>query len=174
MYTSYVYIFNVICMIFQKATPQIPARQMPISEPTKEQAGRPPVRDEVETVVGPSVNVEGDFASEGNIVVKGSVTGSVHTSKHLSVEQGAKIMANVRAGSVKIAGEVRGNMKVQDTLELTATARVLGDVEVKTLIVEAGALVFGKISMPGIEGVEVKSRSFRPTQVRRSDDSAAS
>jgi hypothetical protein len=27
--------------------------------------------DNVETVVGPSVNVEGDFSSEGNIVVKG-------------------------------------------------------------------------------------------------------
>lgn len=160
-------------MIFQKATPQAPVRSMPILEPVPEPQSRPPVRDEVETVVGPSVNVEGDFASEGNIIVKGSVTGSVHTSKHLSVEQGAKIMANVRAGSVKIAGEVRGNMKVQETLELTATGRVLGDVEVKTLIVEAGALIFGKIAMPGIEGVEPKTRAVRSNQMRRTSEESS-
>ena len=54
--------------------------------------------DDVDTVVGPSVSVEGDFASEGNIIVKGTVTGSVHTSKHLLVDPGAKIVANIRAG----------------------------------------------------------------------------
>lgn len=156
-------------MIFQKSAPA-PARPVAETQVAPEAPnGRPAVRDEVETVVGPSVNVEGDFASEGNIIVKGSVTGSVHTSKHLSVEQGAKIMANVRAGSVKVAGEVRGNMRVQDTLELTATGRVLGDVEVKTLIVEAGALIYGKVAMPGIEGTEPKPRSIR-TAVRKTEE----
>src|SRR3989338_3545376 len=107
--------------------------------------------DEVETVVGPSVNVEGDFASEGNIIVKGTVAGSVHTSRYLSVESGAKISANVRAGSAKISGEVKGNMKIKESLELTATARVVGDIEVQTLVIEAGALVCGKVNMPGLD-----------------------
>ncbi len=113
--------------------------------------------DEVETVVGPSVNVEGDFASEGNIVVKGTVAGSVYTSRHLLVEQGARIMANVRAGSAKISGEVRGNLKIKDALELTATAKVLGDIEAKILVIEAGALLCGKVLMPGIDGAETKA-----------------
>ncbi len=123
------------------------------------------VQDEVETVVGPSVNVEGDFASEGNIVVKGTVSGSVFTSKHLTVEMGAKIIANVRAGSATIAGEVKGNMKIKETLELVSTSRVVGDIDVKNLKVESGALVFGKISMPGLEVAEksVKTKTFRKT-----------
>ncbi len=129
-------------------------------------------KDEVETVVGPSVNVEGDFSSEGNIIVKGMVAGSVHTSKYLSVEQGAKIMANVRAGSAQIAGEVKGNMKVKEVLELTSTARILGDLEVKTLIVEAGALISGKVMMPGFES-EVKSARGPRSSVKKSDESEA-
>src|SRR3989344_159444 len=142
-------------MIFQKPSAKI---ALDNNEDQYEETV-PPVydnHDEVETVVGPSVNVEGDFASEGNITVKGSVAGSGHTSKHLSVEEGARILANVRAGSARVAGEVKGNMKIKDSLELTSTARVMGDVEVKTLIVAAGALIFGKISMPGIEGGDLK------------------
>ncbi|MSU75733.1 MAG: polymer-forming cytoskeletal protein [Candidatus Magasanikbacteria bacterium] len=125
--------------------------------------------DDVETVVGPSVNVEGDFASEGNIVVKGSVAGSVRTSKHLSVEQGAKILANVRAGSAQVAGEVRGNMKIKDILELASTARVVGDVEVKTLTMEAGALVYGKIMMPGLEVTDKAGRGTKNGQGKKSE-----
>ncbi len=131
-----------------------------------------PEKDEVETVVGPSVNVEGDFSSEGNIIVKGTVAGSVHTSKHLSVEQGAKIFANVRAGSAQVAGEVKGNMKVKEVLELTSTARIMGDLEVKTLIVEAGALVSGKVIMPGLEA-EAKSVRAPRLNLKKSDEVAS-
>ena len=128
-------------------------------------------KDEVETVVGPSVNVEGDFSSEGNIIVKGTVAGSVHTSKHLSVEQGAKIVANVRAGSAQVSGEVKGNMKVKEVLQLTSTARILGDLEVKTLIVEAGALISGKVMMPGFEAEAKSVRPQRPASVKKADES---
>ncbi len=147
-------------MIFQKSNKQsTEAEEAPV-----EQTGRE-TEDNIDTVVGPSVNVEGDFSSDGNIIVKGTVTGSIHTSRVLSVEPGAKIIANVRAGSALIAGEVRGNMKIKESLELSVTARVLGDIEVKTLSIEPGAIVFGKISMPGIEGVEVKSgRRSRKTE----------
>jgi cytoskeletal protein CcmA (bactofilin family) len=100
--------------------------------------------DQVDTVVGSSVVVEGDFVSQGNIIVKGSVSGSVKTSQHLLVEESAKIMANVKARSARIAGEIRGNVKVEETLELTGTAKILGDIECGTLMVEAGAGLSGK------------------------------
>lgn len=125
--------------------------------------------DEVETVVGPSVNVEGDFASEGNILVKGTVSGSVKTSKRLTVEDGAKIFANVSAGSAVISGEVRGNVSAADMLELRATARVMGDVECKVLVVEAGCLIHGRVEMAGLSGEAdrgEKKRSFPRQRTR--------
>lgn len=112
--------------------------------------------DDVETVVGPSVVVEGDFASEGNIVVKGTVSGSVKTSKLLTVEKGARILANVRAGGAKVSGSIKGNVKVGDRLELFETAQVMGDMECKTLVIMAGALVQGKVNMKGLEIAEEK------------------
>ena len=106
--------------------------------------------DDVETVVGPSVSVEGDFNSEGNILVKGTVSGSVQTSKLLTVEQGAKIFANVKAGNAVVSGSIKGNVKVDDRLDITSTAQIGGDIVCKVLSVEAGALIQGKVSMKGI------------------------
>lgn len=125
--------------------------------------------DNIDTVVGPSMIVEGDFASEGNIVVKGTVTGSVCTSKNLTVEEGAKILANVKAGSANISGEVRGNIKIKDYLELNATAKVIGDVEAKTLAVEAGALMYGKIAMPGVDRSDAKNSKVARGRGKKGD-----
>jgi cytoskeletal protein CcmA (bactofilin family) len=131
--------------MFQKSSPS----------PVKEEGRHIGVQeDAVETVVGPSVVVEGDFSSEGNIIVKGTVSGSVHTSKMLRVEEGAKIFANVKAGHAVVAGTIRGNVKISDRLELVGTARIAGDVECAVLVVEAGALMHGKIAMTGMEGEE--------------------
>jgi len=154
-------------MIFQKPTPKNVVEEEMTQFDAQTVAERV---DEVETIVGPSVNVEGDFASEGNIIVKGTVSGSVHTSRFLSVEPGAKIMANVRAGTAKISGEVKGNLKIRETIELTSTAKVLGDIECRVLSVEPGALLFGKVSMPGIEGAEV--RNVKPRTSRRGEETA--
>lgn len=139
--------------MFQKPSPDIALSH---AEPIRDRS-----HDDVETVVGPSVNVEGDFASEGNILVKGTVSGSVKTSKLLTVEDGAKIFANVRAGSAVISGEIRGNVKVDDKLELTSTAKILGDIDCAVFVVEAGCLVHGRVTMPGMEmEAEGKKRSF--------------
>jgi cytoskeletal protein CcmA (bactofilin family) len=136
-----------------------------IVEQIYEESGRP--EDNVDTIVGPSVNVEGDFASDGNIIVKGTVTGSVNTTRNLLVETGAKIVANVKAGSATIAGEVRGNMKIKEYVELASTARIVGDIEAKTIVMEAGALLLGKVSMPGLEGGE--ARGGRSGRSRKSE-----
>ena len=107
--------------------------------------------DDVETIVGPSVQVEGDFSSEGNILVKGVVSGSVRTSKLFTSEKGSKVLATIKAGNAIISGAVKGNVKVDERLEITASAQVSGDIECKILVVEAGALLRGKITMKGVE-----------------------
>lgn len=126
--------------------------------------------DNVETVVGPSVNVEGDFSSEGNIVVKGTVSGSVNTSKLLTVEDGAKIFANVKAGNAHISGSVKGNVKVADRLDLSATAKILGDIICKVLTVESGALIQGKVSMKGLDIEDKQTKKIISGKIKIKDE----
>ena|SRR3989338_3075672 len=141
--------------MFQKSSPL-----SPLSVEEQHVAGH----DDVETVVGPSVHVEGDFASEGNILVKGTVSGNVQTTKRLTVEPSAKILANVRAGDAIISGQIKGNIRVANRLELTQSAQVLGDVMCQVFVVEAGALVHGKVSMKGMDMEEDKTEKTRLTK----------
>ncbi len=102
-----------------------------------------------ETVVGPSVKIQGDLNSEGNIRIEGQVTGKIKTSQSVLVNQGAKIAADVFAGNAVIGGEIQGNMKITGHLILQATAKISGDITCQILRVEDGAQFSGKCAMNG-------------------------
>lgn len=102
-----------------------------------------------ETVVGPSVKIQGDLNSEGNIKVEGMVTGKIKTSQSVFVMQGAKIAADIVAGNAILGGEVQGNLKISGHLVLQSTSKVNGDITCQILRVEDGAQFTGKCSMNG-------------------------
>ncbi len=110
--------------------------------PTRDIAGHEP-----ETVIAASVKVEGDFQSEGNVLIEGVVEGSLKTERDLRVGERARITADVSAANATVAGEVRGNLVVTERLDLEPTARVHGDVRTKVLVVASGATINGKITM---------------------------
>jgi cytoskeletal protein CcmA (bactofilin family) len=102
---------------------------------------------EPETIIAASVKVEGDFASQGNVLIEGVVEGSIKTERDLRVGEQARIAADVSALNAVVAGEILGNLTVGERLELEATARVRGDVRAKVLVVSAGASINGRLSM---------------------------
>lgn len=110
---------------------------------------------EVETIIGPSVKIKGDFHGTDNVVVEGIVEGSLKTSGNLRIGDKAKVTANVEAKEAKISGEVHGNIKIRGYLEITATAKIFGDIEVLSLSIERGAIINGKCAMIA-SGEEIK------------------
>lgn len=103
--------------------------------------------DTTESVIGPSVHLEGNFNSSGNIIIGGSLSGSLTTSGNIRIEEGAKVQATVSAAHIFVAGEVRGDIHVTEQLELAASARIIGNVETKILSVVPGAILHGKCAM---------------------------
>lgn len=116
---------------------------------------------EKETVIGPSVKVEGDFIMEGDIAIEGTVRGTVRTSKNLRVGPTARIFADISASSAVVAGEIQGNLKIFNKLELKPTAKIFGDVETEILDIEAGAILNGHCAMGE------KGRSSEPESVKQ-------
>lgn len=145
-----------------------------IYDTSEEQEGGVPDKG-LETIVGPSMQVEGNFSSEGSIIIKGSVSGTVKTKNRLTAEEGSQIVANVSAQSAVIAGHVKGSLAIKDTLEIAGSAQIIGDIQCATLSVAPGALLSGKIQMKGLESVvkieeTPKRRSAGRVKKKKTDD----
>ncbi|MBI2984107.1 MAG: polymer-forming cytoskeletal protein [Candidatus Kerfeldbacteria bacterium] len=106
---------------------------------------------DVETIIGSTVKVDGNFVGGGDVVVEGHVAGSLKTSKSLRVGPGAVVKAEVEAANITVAGEIRGHIKCQGKIELASTAKIFGNVDTKSIVVAHGAILHGKITMANQE-----------------------
>lgn len=104
-------------------------------------------KEGVETIIGSSVKIEGNFVCQGGIIIEGEVKGMVSTAGFLEIGEGATVVADISAKEGKVAGEIRGNIKVEGYLELTASAKIIGDIEVGSLQISRGAIIKGKCSV---------------------------
>jgi len=102
---------------------------------------------EVETIIGPSVKVKGNFNGQGNIIVEGIVEGNLKTSGNILIGNKSVITANVNAKEARVGGQINGNIKIKGYLEITASAKIFGDIECSSLSVEQGAILNGKCIM---------------------------
>ena len=106
---------------------------------------------EAETIIGPSVKVKGNFHGTGNIIIEGTVEGSVKTDKYLLVGEKAEITASVEAGEAKIAGVITGNINIKGYLDVAATAEITGDINAHEISIEKGGVVNGRLTIGGVE-----------------------
>lgn len=102
---------------------------------------------DVETIIGESIKVKGNFNGNGNIIVDGILEGSLKTKGSVFVGEKAKICASIEAEEVIINGELIGNVLAKGALSLGGTAKINGDIECSQISVEAGAIINGKCQM---------------------------
>ena len=102
---------------------------------------------EVETIIGHSVKVEGDFKADGNVIIEGQMIGSLKTKKNLRVGKDAKVKASVEAENAWVGGEIKGNVIIKGHLELSSSAKIKGDIETQILTMETGSQINGHVKM---------------------------
>jgi len=124
----------------------------------KEKGGKDLNPNDVESIIGPSVKIEGEFNSNGNIMVAGIISGKLATTQNLRIEENAKIDADLEAEKAIIAGEVNGNVVVKKHLEILASAKISGDIKTGSLAIQQGAKINGNCHMQVGENVEPKQK----------------
>jgi len=102
---------------------------------------------DVETIIGESIRVKGNFNGNGNIIIDGFLEGSLKTKGNVFIGPKAKVAGSVEAQEVIINGEISGNLLVKDYLAVGETAKINGDIECNRISVDTGAIINGKCQM---------------------------
>ena len=95
---------------------------------------------------------EGKLSFRDTVRIDGKFRGEIASENSLIVGESGEIDAEIHSKTVSISGTVHGNVIAQEKVVLHKTAQVNGDIEAPSLVVEEGAKVSGKITMPGSAG----------------------
>jgi len=95
------------------------------------------------SVIGATVRIKGRIESEGDMTIYGQIDGDIVHDGRLVIGEGAHCISNIRAVEIELAGEVHGNLFVENGLHLRPTARLYGDTRCQSIQIDDGALFSG-------------------------------
>ena len=104
----------------------------------------------IDTLIGQGVEVIGDIKFQGGLHLDGVINGSVTTGNNaegtvLVISDQGRVEGDVYVAYAVINGEVIGNVYASEKLELSAKARISGNVEYNLLEMAMGAEINGQM-----------------------------
>ena len=129
-------------------TPEAPRRAAPATAPRAEPK---------ESHISADLTIEGKIVGSGHVRIAGRFKGDVQVDGNVTVEAGARIEGQVKAGVVIVAGELIGNVEDARRVELVETGVINGNVRAGLLTVAAGSRMRGQVEF-GYEG-EARSKT---------------
>lgn len=99
-------------------------------------------------MIGSKVKVNGDIVSSEDLLVEGEVTGTITlTDNELVVGTSGRVQANITAKTVRIEGEVSGDIDSSERVVICASGNVQGNVKSPRVMLEDGGRFKGNIDM---------------------------
>ena len=100
------------------------------------------------SMIDKGVTVDGSIFGKGNLVVKGSVKGTL-SSESIVVSEEGTVEADVHAQSMTIGGSFEGRVETTGQLLILATGNCSGEIVCGDLVVEAGGRLNARVTCKG-------------------------
>ncbi|MEK6245785.1 MAG: polymer-forming cytoskeletal protein [Pseudomonadota bacterium] len=106
-------------------------------------------QNRIDSLIGATTRIEGNVFFSGGLRVDGAVRGNVAALPDqpgtLVVSEQARIDGEVQAAHVVVNGTINGAVDSRETLELQANSRVKGDIHYKSIEIQQGAVIEGRL-----------------------------
>lgn len=98
--------------------------------------------------LGASLHIKGEISGNEDLLIDGSVEGLIQLEERkLTVGSTAKVTADVVAREVVVYGNVKGNLRARDRIEIKKDGSVVGDLTTARIMIEDGAYFKGSIEI---------------------------
>ena len=106
-------------------------------------------QDRIDSLIGAATKIEGNLNFSGGLRVDGEINGNVTASldkpSTLVLSEHGRVNGEISVTHLVVNGTVVGAVSAAEYLELQSKAKVVGDVRYKTLEIQLGAIVEGKL-----------------------------
>jgi cytoskeletal protein CcmA (bactofilin family) len=141
--------------------PRTPAQR--IAEPPRAPDAKAAEGASRASVLGPTLKFRGELSAQEDLIVQGSVEGSITHTQSLTVGTDGTMKGDIRARVIVIDGSVEGDLYATESVNIRATAKVKGNVFAPRVGISEGAFFQGQIEMQP-SGAAVQEHSARLRQ----------
>jgi cytoskeletal protein CcmA (bactofilin family) len=119
-------------------------------------------QNRIDSLIGATTRIEGNVFFSGGLRIDGAVRGSIAALPDqqgtLVISEHARVDGEVQAAHVVVNGTINGPVDSRESLELQANSRVNGDVHYKSIEIQQGAVIEGRLvhHSAEVKAVELK------------------
>jgi cytoskeletal protein CcmA (bactofilin family) len=114
------------------------------------------------SIIDKELTVEGSVSTNGRLIVKGVLKGTVVGKDVVIAEEGA-VYANAKVASMTISGTFEGEIRALKKLILLSTANCTGKVVCKDLVIETGAILNAQVTCLSDENADIDIQNIDRT-----------
>lgn len=97
--------------------------------------------------ISSGITIVGNVSGSGNLIVEGTIRGTIEISSAVTVEKSGRVEADIKADLLRVLGESCGNISTSSLVSIGAGAKVEGDIRAPRVVLEDGADFNGMIDM---------------------------
>ncbi len=122
--------------------------ESPSQAPEPQRSASPRAPQGGVAAIGPSIKIKGDLSGDEDLMIHGHVNGEIRLPKNkVTIGQSGRVQADVYGKSIRVEGQVKGNLYGDQDVVVRASGRVQGNIVGPRVTLENGANFKGSIDM---------------------------
>jgi cytoskeletal protein CcmA (bactofilin family) len=106
------------------------------------------------SVLGPTLRFKGELHADEELLIRGTIEGSITHSQRLTVCPEGTVKANIRAQMISIEGTVEGDLHAEKSVKVSDSAHLKGNIHAPSVSIVEGAQFNGSIVMDGTKAAK--------------------
>jgi len=102
------------------------------------------------SVIDADMEVEGNLSCDGQLVIRGSLKGSIRAER-VVISEHSVVIADTKVESMVIGGKFEGDIIASEEVTILSTGVCSGKVECKNLVIEAGGIINAEVNSTSVK-----------------------
>jgi cytoskeletal protein CcmA (bactofilin family) len=99
------------------------------------------------SVLPPTLRFKGELSAEEDLLIQGTVEGSIHHTQRVTVGKGGTVKANIRAQVIRVEGNVEGDLHAERSVFVGETGNLRGNIHAPSVSLTEGSRFNGAVDM---------------------------
>jgi cytoskeletal protein CcmA (bactofilin family) len=120
------------------------------------------------SVLPPSLRFKGELSADEDLLIQGSIEGTIHHTQRVTVGKEGNVKASISAQIIKIEGTVEGDLNAERSVRVDESGNVRGNIRAPSVCLVEGSQFNGAVEMDANRAARGNSKGegSRATEAR--------
>lgn len=125
------------------------------------------------SVLPPTLKFKGELTAEEDLLIQGTVEGTIHHTQRVTVGKEGTVKANIRAQVIKVEGHVEGDLHAERSVFVGESGNLRGNIHAPNVSIVEGSRFNGAVDMESRRAGSASQGGARGSSEARVKTSAA-